>query len=406
MSAKLGELRDGLRVLLGAALGLGTGATLSFYTQSLFAPPLIAELGWTKSQFALVGSMGLLTMPLAPFVGRFADFVGPRIAAALGFAAVATGFVLLSMMTGPLWQFLAIHFFFTLLGVLTSSMVLARAIVDRFDQARGLALSLMMSASPLSGALIVPLIARVIAASGWRAGYLALAGICAAGGVLTVLLMGRAGAGRAAPGTRLRPTRAELKAIFANRAFLALMAGMLLVNVPQAFASTQLKLIALDLGVADASATHMLALYAIGVIIGRLVCGIALDRLGTAAVALVILGVPAMSYAAFAWPGTSVTILTVAVLFVGMAQGAEGDIGAFVISRHFDHANFSLVYALMNMMLALGSGLGSLAVSIMLAQEMGYRPFLVLCAVAALAGAVLFSLTGRFGRSAPLGAAA
>jgi predicted MFS family arabinose efflux permease len=394
MATYFDEFRNGYRVLLGGIIGLGTGATLSFYTQSLFGPLLIADLGWSKAQFALVGTMGLFTMPLAPLIGRFADFVGPRVAVATGFSVIATGFVLLSAMTGPFWQFLAINFFFTLLGVLTSSMVLAGAIVRRFDQARGLALSLMMTASPVSGALVVPLIAWVTERSGWRAGYLALAAICATGGVLAASLIGRRSPGEPGRRAAVWPGRQAIRDIVANPAFLLLMAGMFLVNVPQAFASTQLKLIALDLGIANRAATAMLSLFAVGVLLGRLVCGLALDRLGTSLVGLVILGIPTASYLAFAWPGASVGVLTAAVLFVGMAQGAEGDIGAFVISRNFDHADFSLIYSLMNIMLGLGLAAGSLVVSITLAQGLGYRPFIVLCAVTALAGAILFSAIG------------
>ena len=47
------------------------------------------------------------------------------------------------------------------------------------------------------------------------------------------------------------------------------------------------------------------------------------------------------------------------------------------------------------LMLGLGLAAGSLVVSATLALGQGYRPFIVLCAVTALAGAVLFSTIGR-----------
>ncbi len=51
--------------------------------------------------------------------------------------------------------------------------------------------------------------------------------------------------------------------------------GMLLVNLPQAFAQSQLKLVVLDNGVTDVAATWMVSLYATGVIVGRFISGFA-----------------------------------------------------------------------------------------------------------------------------------
>jgi predicted MFS family arabinose efflux permease len=142
----------------------------------------------------------------------------------------------------------------------------------------------------------------------------------------------------------------------------------------------------------------MVSLYAIGVIVGRCLCGIALDRTRPHVVALVTLGLPALAYLILAAHSVATTALVGAVLVIGLAQGAEGDVGAFLISRRFDARNFSLLYSFMNMAVGAGSAIGSLLLSISLRQTGdSYLPFLLASAGATLLGAILFFLTGIIG---------
>ena len=72
-SAYWGELRTHWRPLLAATMGLGFGIGLSAYTMSLFAPKMIGEFGWAKSQFALLGSFGLLMLIMQPILAANRD---------------------------------------------------------------------------------------------------------------------------------------------------------------------------------------------------------------------------------------------------------------------------------------------------------------------------------------------
>ena len=74
----LGEFRIHWAILLASSIGLALGAALTHYTTSVFGPPLIAEFGWSKAQFALIGSVPLLSLFIAPFAGRFTDRFGSR----------------------------------------------------------------------------------------------------------------------------------------------------------------------------------------------------------------------------------------------------------------------------------------------------------------------------------------
>ena len=63
------EFRLNWQPLLAASIGLAMGSALGHYTLSLFGPALIAEFGWTKAQFALVGALPLATPGAAFGVG-------------------------------------------------------------------------------------------------------------------------------------------------------------------------------------------------------------------------------------------------------------------------------------------------------------------------------------------------
>src|SRR5437867_3689938 len=109
MSMYLREIWLNWQTLLATSIGIGLGAAISYYTMSLFAPPLIAEFGWSKADFALVGSIPLMTAILVPVAGRFTDRFGPRIALMIGFSAVSLGFLAFTQMRGSILEFFAIY---------------------------------------------------------------------------------------------------------------------------------------------------------------------------------------------------------------------------------------------------------------------------------------------------------
>lgn len=387
------EIRPNARTLLAACVGMGLGSALSHYTMSLFGPALIAEFGWSRADYALIGTLPLVNLFLIPFAGWFVDRAGTRFAAAIGFGALCLGFVALGLMNGNIVVFFTIWLLQSMFAGLASSLVFCRVVVEKFDRARGLALSVAMTASPLGGAIAAPLLGGLIDAEGWRAGYFALALVCGSGGVLAISLLGGGASPQTRPAEASGLSAAQILDILRNPKLILLLAGMLLVNIPQVFASSQLKLIALDSGVSGEAATWMISLYAGGVIVGRFICGLALDRVEPWLVALVSLGLPAMGYLIFASPVTAMPWLVFAVMTIGLAQGAEGDLGAYIIARSFDLRNFSLLLGFMTAALGAGSAIGSIILSITLRSSGGYEPYLVVSAVATLIGAALFALT-------------
>jgi len=390
--------------LLGSTVGLALGAALNHYMVNLFAPALLAEFGWDRSQLALIGTLGLVAMVFVPFAGRFTDRFGARIAASIGFTVVPLTFVAFSLMTGPIWQFFAITTVQNLFGILTTTLVFNRVIVERFDAARGMALAILMAGAPFVGAVVVPMVGAVIDAEGWRTAYRLLALLSAAGGVLAVSLVGRRHAGNAAgkPHDHRNPiSRADLFAILRHPSLVLMIAGMFFCNFPQIIVSSQLKLVLMESGAPSAVATWIVSLYAIGVIIGRFLSGLALDRVRPQVVAIVALGLPAIGFIAIASPFDATWVLGGSVLLIGLAQGAEGDIGAYLTSRTFDMRHFSLIFSFLIASMGLANAVGSIALSLTLASTRHFDLFLWLAAALTLVGAACFWFTGDSNPPAP-----
>ena len=123
---------------------------------NLFGPPLIDEFGWEKAQFALIGIMPLATMLVLPLQGRFTDKYGARVAAGIGVVVLPLTFIAYSLMSGNIVEFFAIAFVQALVGMLVGTLAYTRVVVEKFDAARGMALSLSMIGAPAIGAVDGP----------------------------------------------------------------------------------------------------------------------------------------------------------------------------------------------------------------------------------------------------------
>jgi MFS family permease len=398
-----GEFRKSGHNLLGAALGIGFGSALNHYMMNLFGPPLIAEFGWERSQFALIGIMPLATMLVLPFQGRFTDRFGPRIAAGIGVVVLPLTFLAYSMMSGNIMQFFAIAFVQALFAMLVGTLTYTRVVVEKFDSARGMALSLSMIGAPAIGGVMATIVGATIDTEGWREGYQLLAMLSAIGGFVAIVLIGKSHITRGAPAPvqagetpaeQSGTFRQDLAKIMRQPAFMLMMVGMFLCNFPQVLAGSQIKLVVMESGAPSQLATYIVSLYATGVVIGRLASGAALDKISAHYVAIFALGLPAVGFVALASPFDAPWVLGGAILLVGLAQGAEGDIGAYLTSRNFDLQQYSFVFAFVSSAMFIASATGSVVLSLTLDWTGSFNTFLMLCAGLTLLGALAFFLTG------------
>lgn len=388
----LQEFRAHWRALLSSTIGHGAGLAVSAYIIGTFAPPLMAEFGWSRADFALLGTATLLTVVCLPVIGRITDLFGVRRVATVGVVFMPLSYLALSTFDGQLHTFIAITILQVLFGTTTTSTVYSRLVAERFERARGMGLAIMASGPALIGAIAAPLLSDYIDEQGWRAAYRLMAVLSAGFGALALLLIPR----QVRPVIlRRRSAPRDYTAILRNPAFWVIAGGMFLCNLPQPLHGAQLKLMLLDNGLDSASASGLISLYAIGVLIGRFACGLALDRLPAHWVAACSMGLPSLGMLLIASSYDAYAALGAAVLLMGLSQGAEGDIAGYLVVRHFGLEVYSSVLGLVIAALGVASAIGAMTLSASLAASGHYVVFLKAGAIGVLMGAALFAMLGH-----------
>jgi MFS family permease len=325
MSEYLGEFRTEWRAVTSAMIGLSCGLMMTSYAAGIMGPHLIAEFGWSRSDLAALQILGLLAIFTFPFVGRLADVAGARRTALIGI--VSAPFVLFAF-----------------------SMVVAQ---------------------------------------GWRAGYLALMVFSLVAGLAAFLLMPAELRDGARQKHQAKPmlkssARADYRPTLRNFAFWVLALSMMLCNLPQAVVLTQLNLMIAEHGVVGRSASIMVSAYAMGMLAGRFISGLALDRLPPRLVATFGLSISAFGLVAMSLGGGSIAGLSICVLAIGLSFGAESDILAYLIYRYFGVRTYSTVFGMLSSVISISAMLGALSLSLVLRSTASYRPFLLVTGICVL----------------------
>jgi predicted MFS family arabinose efflux permease len=397
----LGELLQNWRPLLAALIGLGSGYSTTNYVTSIMAPAMIAEFGWSKADFALIGALGLLSTPLFPVVGRLADVLGVRKTALIGIIAGPLAFLALTQMGGDIRQYIAIYIFQGTFFIATTATVYCRVVVQYVERARGVALAIVASGPAISGAILAPLLNQFVDTSGWRAGYVVVAIFTIAAGLLALAMLPPDKKGDRPAAAKPKAARADYAEIFRNRAFWALAGAMLLCNFPQVIALSQLNLLLMEHGISGAGISAMISAFAIGVLCGRFVAGFALDHFTPWIVASLIMGLPAIGLSLLALGNDSYGLVMLAVVLIGLSFGGEGDLIGYLVGRFFGVRIFSTVMGMIVAIISISAAAGAALVSWSLKATGSYDAFLIGCAISAVVGSSLFALLPRKGVEEP-----
>lgn len=390
------EFRQHWRPLAASIIGMGSALSLNTYVLSTFAPYLIEDFGWSRSLWALLGLPQFLVMVFIPLAGRLADRYGVRRIAAVGAAAYPLSLLAIAMMNGDPAVYLAINIAQVIVCSSTTATIYSRLAAENFTVWRGLALAVCGSGPALIAMIGSPAITAFTEAHGWRAGYVVVALFSALCGLVTFALMPRtsqhptAQKADAAP----PPTRAVYRAILRRPLFWTLLAGTFLVNLPHALASSQLKLLVMEQGASATTAAMLISVFAIGVTIGRLLSGLALDYFPAHIVAAVGLGLPLPGLLLMASSHDATAVLVVAILCMGLSFGSEGDVIAYLVVRHFGIGVYGTVLGLLTAAMGAAMATGTLLLGVILKQAGSFDPYLLIASGTVFVGSLLFLSIG------------
>lgn len=399
-SSGLTEWRAGWRVVLGAAFGLGSGISLYLVVASIFIGPLTEAFGWTRGDLGVGGMISFITGAVAmPIIGRFVDRIGFRLVAMICAVGLASVYLAVAAQPGIYGVYLALMIAGGVFGGGTASIVYARPVIAAFKRQRGLALGLATAGTSITAMIAPPVLAYIIGDYGWRGGFVAMAALTGAVGMpLALLMIGRAREAAAQASDEVEAVDVRdvtLKQAIRGARFWLLVVAICAINIPGSGVLGQLAPLVADTGLPSGEVAFVMSFYAVGLLLGRVVTGFALDRLAPALVGAATTLIPAIGIVLLMAPTPSFALAALAVGLIGMQQGAEVDLFAYVISHSFGVKHFGAIYGFVAM-----SGAFSTAVALVTFGKVhdatgSYHIALVIGATLFCVGALAFALMGR-----------
>ncbi|MDR7101670.1 MFS transporter [Croceicoccus sp. BE223] len=352
----MGELRDGWRLLVACAVGVGLSAiALPFYAIGPLTRPIEAELGWARAdiQLAILFSSGLGALT-APVTGWMIDRFGSRTVALPAIVGVSLGLLIASFATS-LAVFYAGFALTAILGAGTNPVLWSRVVSGSFEKTRGAALGLALVGTALVALLLPSLIVWLVEQAGWR---MAIRGVALLPIVVSLPLVylwlrprRRDHGASEARGDLVGATVSEA---LRDYRFWVLSLSILLGYLAISGTMTNLVPALVDRGIGAQAAAAFAGAVGITMIPGRVLVGFVVDRVWAPAVATTVLLLPAIA-SLLLRDATDPALLLLSCALLGLAAGAELDLLAFLTARYFGLAHYSKIYALAYAALATGS---------------------------------------------------
>jgi MFS family permease len=402
--ADYAEFKDGWRVVFASLVGIGLGLSpVPFYTIGMFAPELAREFHWQFAQIFFGLTVTTLTVLVtAPAAGFLSDRIGVRrvvlgsiVLFGLSFAAFAAtrGSLPLFYLT---WAVLAAG------GAGTLPITWTRAVNNRFDVRKGLALGLSLVGTGLFGSLLKPTCAWLIAHAGWRVAYLVIGALPLAIALpIACAFFYDVGAGRAA-GARASVDTAGLSFAQALREWRLWVLAFAFIPISFAVGGpipNMENILSLH-GFDKSAIAALVAFIGLSVVTGRLLGGWLIDRLWAPGVAFLLLSLPALACWLLARADVGFGQALLCICLIGFAAGVEYDLMAFLVARYFGMRAYAAIYGTLYGCFALGAGIGPMIFGANFDRSHSYGAALIASAIMLVASAALLLTLGPYRRFA------
>lgn len=320
------------------------------FSYGVFVTGMASELGWSRADTALPYCLYVFGYSVMSAVtGRATDRYGPRAVITTGAVLLGAGWGLSALVTAR-WQINLTLGVLAALGMSVAWVPCNATVARWFTRRRGFAVALASSGTSFGNFLVPALAAMAVAAAGWRVTLGSLA-------LLSAVLMLVAARYMVRDPETLRlwpdgdatpPSAAALaygstvREVIWTEPFLMLIAIYLLtwlaVFVPFVHAAAYAE----DLGLNKVAAASVISAIGIGGVCGRLMCGLASDRLGHLPTLVAIFALQGAAFLAFAAADGLYLLWAAAVLF-GCGYGGGVTVLAPLCADLFGRAHVASV---------------------------------------------------------------
>jgi predicted MFS family arabinose efflux permease len=329
-----------------------------------------AEFHLSRAEAGTAQSLVVMAALGAPFIGWLADRAGFKpvflvcaltlAAVEVGLARFGNGFAALALGTGLIG----------FVGGGASGVLVTRPVTAHFNRYRGLALGLVGAGISLTTIAAPPWLEGVIAHQGWRQGYYALAAIAVLIGLPLVMTL--------MPGSAsVRGSRGGGQTdwgFLRVRDFWQMTLANVCIAVATSGAIGHLSPMLQENGLSASAAAWGISTFAIGQLIGKLGGGWLLDHRNPRIVASVANALPALGFVLLLTAGSMAVPLLFATFLLGLLQGADVSVFAFLVARRFPIAQFGTVLGALHGIGWIGTATGLVGFGLSVDRLGSYHP--------------------------------
>jgi MFS family permease len=348
-------------IIVGVGALMTCVAIGAMFSLAVFLGPMSASTGWGRATISTAMTLDFLIMGVAGFAwGTASDRFGPRIVVLSGAILLGAGLLVASRAITPLGFQLG---FGVLVGVAAGAFFapMIATVTAWFDTQRALAVSLVSAGVGVAPMTVSPFAAWLISHYDWRTA-MATIGVFA-----WILLIPAALLVRRAPPIENRTATTQtagsgpsLKAALASPQFLVL--GMTFFFCCAAHSGPIFHVVsyAISCGVPTMAAVSIYSLEGLSGLGGRLLLGVAADRLGVKPVLICGLLVQSLAIMGYLFASRLNEFYLLSLVF-GAAYGGVMPLYAVLARDYFEQRLMGSVFGAATMLSSLGMALGPVA---------------------------------------------
>lgn len=359
-------------ILIALCIIVGLGKSGLNNSAGLFLSPINKDLGIGIGDLSLYFSVSaIVTMIFLPIGGKLMAKYDVRYLTVVAVLLQAGAFALFGLMD-KVWGWYILSVPLAVGGVFITLLLGPVLINQWFSQKAGLALGILSAAGGAIGMVVQPSVGYLIANHGWRSSYITV-GLVAIAIIIPVALLlikkspnaiglqpygadmasansAQEGAGKQA-NVQQGITFADAKK---SLAFYSLMIFFFFITSIASF-SMHIPNYLTNQGYDISAAGTVMGMYMMGILIGSLVIGVLTDKIGTKNTAILAMIVGLISIILLMSAGQNIQLITVAVTLFGVISSSIGTLGPALASTLFGNREYSQIYSLASMGLAISS---------------------------------------------------
>lgn len=388
--------------LVGALVGAGCGITsLLFYTHGIFVVSISNDMNWSRGavQFGFT-LMSLMTLVTAPTVGWLTDKYGARIVALTSLVGMLIGCLALSLTGDTINSYYIGWIVVAILGAGTLPITWTSVINHWFTKNRGLALGITLSGTGIAASIAPTYTSWLITVFGWRSAYLLLGATAIAIALPIVYVFFHSPNTQSddkTPGQwSLIDTGVTLRAALSGYKFWILAVSIFCVAGSISGLITNVVPLLIDKGITVKQASAYAGLIGISVILGRLGIGYLVDIIWAPFIAALFLSMPALGAVLLMGATLETSMISLSIILIGLAAGAEVDLFAYLSSRYFGLRSYGKIYGVLFVVFSVSAGLAPTVFGMSFDFYGNYGVVLPIAALLSFVGGVLMLFLGAY----------